>query len=277
VGAAYQTATSRDGPSCTEKTEPAEAQVACLGRLAVGETRRAARHLSARVAGGIESGTWRRCMSDDDLYRLPRVGAFSKKKTLIASEQDRPDVAEKRAQWRTSQEELHPDQVVFIDETWAKTNMTRRYGRAPVGTRLVEKTPCGRWQTTTFLGALRAKGFVAPLTVDGAINGELFRAWVQQHLAPTLQPGDIVVMDNLSSHKDSQARQMIINAGALIWDLPPYSPDFNPIEEMWSKVKALLRKAKARTPEALFHAIAEALRKITKDDCIGWFKHRGYL
>ena len=108
-------------------------------------------------------------------------------------------MAEKRIQWRDSQQHIDPEKVVFIDETWAKTNMTRRYGRAPIGTRLVEKTPCGRWQTTTFLGALRAEGFIAPLTADEPINGELFRGWVEQHLAPTLRPGDIVVMDNLSS------------------------------------------------------------------------------
>lgn len=109
------------------------------------------------------------------------------------------------------------------------------------------------------------------------MDAEVFRVYIEKVLVPELRAGDIVVMDNLSSHKDSQARQMIINTGALIWDLPPYSPDLNPIEEMWSKVKACLRKAKARTPEALINAIAEALRKISKEDCIGWFKHRGYI
>ena len=123
---------------------------------------------------------------------MSSAGAVAKKKTLIAQEQDRPDVAEKRAQWRASQDQIDPAQVVFIDETWAKTNMTRTYGRSELGTRLVEKTPCGRWQTTTFLGALRAEGFIAPLTVEGSINGALFRAWVEQHLVPVLKPGDIV-------------------------------------------------------------------------------------
>ena len=132
---------------------------------------------------------------------MPGVGAIAKKKTLIASEQDREDVVESRALWRLSQALIDPAKVVFIDETWAKTNMTRRYGRSELGTRVVEKTPCGRWQTTTFLGALRAEGFIAPLTIEGSINGPLFRAWVEQHLAPVLKPGDIVVMDNLSSHK----------------------------------------------------------------------------
>ena len=135
---------------------------------------------------------------------------------MIASEQDRPDVVEQRAAWRASQGLIDPAKVVFIDETWAKTNMTRTYGRSELGTRLVEKTPCGRWQTTTFLGALRAEGFIAPLTVEGGINGQLFRAWVEQHLAPVLKTGDIVVMDNLSSHKVTGVRQAIEAAGASI-------------------------------------------------------------
>ena len=110
---------------------------------------------------------------------MPSAQEVAKKKTLIASEQDRPDVVEQRAAWRASQESIDPAKAVFIDETWAKSNMTRTYGRSELGTRLVEKTPCGRWQTTTFLGALRAEGFIAPLTVEGGINGELFRAWVE--------------------------------------------------------------------------------------------------
>ena len=145
------------------------------------------------------------------------------KKTLIASEQDRLDVVEQRAAWRDSQELIDPAKAVFIDETWAKTNMTRTYGRSELGTRLVEKTPCGRWQTTTFLGALRAEGFVAPLTVEGGINGELFLAWVEQHLVPVLKIGDIVVMDNLSSHKVPGIRKAIEAAGAELRYLPPYS------------------------------------------------------
>ena len=149
--------------------------------------------------------------------------AVAKKKTLIASEQDRPDVVEQCAAWRDSQERIDPAKVVFIDETWAKTNMTRRYGRSELGTRLVEKTPCGRWQTTTFLGALRAEGFIAPLTVEGSINGALFRAWVEQHLVPALKPGDIVVMDNLSSHKVAGIRKAIEAVGAELRYLPPYS------------------------------------------------------
>ena len=135
---------------------------------------------------------------------------------------------------------IDPDRVVFIDETWAKTNMTRRYGRSPIGMRLLEKTPCGRWQTTTFLGPLRATGFVAPLTVEGVINGDIFRAWVEQHFVATLAPGDIVVLDNLSSHKVTGIQKAIQSVGAELRYLPPYSPDLNPIELAFSKLKKLL-------------------------------------
>ena len=215
-------------------------------------------------------------MPDDDLYRLSRVGAVSKKKTLIASEQDRPDVAQQRAEWRASQKQIDPDKVVFLDETWAKTNMTRRYGRAPVGTRLEEKTPCGRWETTTFLGALRAEGFIAPLTIDGAINGSLFLAWVKQHLAPVLQPGDVVVMDNLSSHKVAGVREAIEAAGAELRYLPPYSPDLNPIELAFAKLKKLLRDGAERTVDKLWELCGRILDTFTETECRNYFKHCGY-
>ena len=201
---------------------------------------------------------------------------IAKKKTLIAKEQDRPDVAEKRIQWRASQEQIDPGKVVFIDETWAKTNMTRRYGRSQLGTRLVEKAPCGRWETTTFLGALRAEGFIAPLTVDGAINGPMFRAWVEQHLAPLLKPGDIVVMDNLSSHKVAGIRTAIEAAGAELRYLPPYSPDLNPIELAFSKLKKLLRDGAARTVDKLWELCGQILDQFTELECRNYFQHCGY-
>jgi transposase len=199
-----------------------------------------------------------------------------KKKTLIASEQDRPDVVEKRAQWRAAQEQIDPAKVVFIDETWAKTNMTRRYGRSALGTRLVEKTPDGRWQTTTFLGALRVEGFIAPLTVEGAINGPLFRAWIEQHLAPVLKPGDIVVMDNLSSHKVAGVREAIEAAGAELRYLPPYSPDLNPIELAFSKLKKLLRDGAERTVDKLWELCGRILEQFTESECRNYFQHCGY-
>jgi transposase len=185
-------------------------------------------------------------------------------------------VAERRLEWRVAQMHIDPRQVVFIDETWAKTNMTRTYGRAPLGSRLIEKTPSGRWQTTTFLGALRAEGFVAPLTVDGAINGPIFRAWVEQHLAPTLRPGDIVVMDNLSSHKVAGVRQVIEAAGAELRYLPPYSPDLNPIELAFSKLKKLLRDGKERTVDKLWTLCGRILEEFTEAECRRYFKHCGY-
>jgi len=127
------------------------------------------------------------------------------------------------------------------------------------------------------ISAIGLTGPEAPFVFEGPMNADVFRIYAERVLVPELRPGDIVVMDNLSSHKDSQAREMIQGAGAMIWDLPPYSPDFNPIEEMWSKVKAFLRKTKARTEKALLQAITDALRSITPDDCAGWFKHCGYL
>ena len=215
-------------------------------------------------------------MPDDDLQRLSGARAIAKKKTQIASEQDRPDVAQKRTEWRASQEKIDPAKAVFIDETWAKTNMTRTYGRSPLGTRLVEKTPYGRWETTTFLGALRAAGFIAPLTIEGTINGPLFRAWVEQHLAPVLKPGDIVVMDNLSSHKVAGVREAIEAVGAELRYLPPYSPDLNPIELAFSKLKKLLRDGAARTVDKLWELCGSILDQFTESECRNYFQHCGY-
>jgi len=154
--------------------------------------------------------------------------------------------------------------------------MTRRYGRAPRGQRLVDHVPHGHWQTTTFLAALRVDGLQAPLVVDGAINGELFLAYVRQHLAPTLKPGDLVVMDNLSSHKVKGVREAIEAAGAAVVYLPPYSPDFNPIEQLFAKLKALLRKYKERTVEALWNRIGNLLDGFTRVECRNYFRHCGY-
>jgi transposase len=183
---------------------------------------------------------------------------------------------EKRTEWRASQPQIDPAHFVFIDETWAKTNMTRTYGRSQLGTRLVEKTPFGRWQTTTFLGALRAEGFIAPLTVDGPINGPMFRAWIEQHLAPLLKPGDIVVMDNLSSHKVKGVREAIEATGAELRYLPPYSPDLNPIELAFSKLKKLLRDGAERTVDKLCALCGRILDQFTEAECRNYFKHCGY-
>ena len=154
--------------------------------------------------------------------------------------------------------------------------MTRRYGRSAEGSRLVEKTPCGRWTTTTFLGALRATGFVAPLTVDGPINGAVFLAWIRQHLAPTLRAGDIVVMDNLSSHRVAGVRDAIEAAGAEVRYLPPYSPDLNPIELAFSKFKKLLRDGAERAAEKLWALCGRVLDAFTEHECRNYFRHCGY-
>ena len=185
-------------------------------------------------------------------------------------------MVEQRAQWRASQQQIDPSHLVFIDETWAKTNMTRRYGRALLGVRVVEKAPCGRWQTTTFLGAMRAEGFIAPLTVEGPINGELFLAWVQQHLAPALKPGDIVVMDNLSSHKVAGVQKAIEAVGAELRYLPPYSPDLNPIELAFSKLKKLLRDGAERTVDKLWELCGKILDQFKEPECRNYFQHCGY-
>jgi transposase len=165
---------------------------------------------------------------------------------------------------------------VFIDEAGAKTNMTRLRGRSPQGQRVHDEAPSGHWSTTTMISSIRRDGSTACMTVAGATTGEVFRAYVEHVLVPTLRRGDIVVLDNLSSHKDKPAIALIEQAGAEVRFLPAYSPDFNPIEKMWSKVKALLRSAKARTEETLLAAIGTALRQVTVQDAAGWFASCGY-
>lgn len=171
---------------------------------------------------------------------------------------------------------LDPDRVVFLDETWAKTNMARTRGYAPRGERLVEAVPHGHWQATTFVGALRADGFIAPVVIDGAVNGDLFLAYVRQHLAPALRPGDVVVMDNLGSHKVAGVRQAIEAVGCRLLYLPPYSPDLNPIENAFSKLKGLLRKAAERTVEGLWAAIGRLLDQFGPAECRRYLRHCGY-
>jgi len=166
--------------------------------------------------------------------------------------------------------------LVFLDESGAKTNMTRLRGRAPRGQRVHASSPHGHWQTTTMISSIRLDGSYACMTIEGATDTEVFRAYVGQVLRPTLRVGDIVIMDNLWPHKNDQTLQLIQEAGAHVLFLPPYSPDFNPIEKMWSKVKESLRNAQARTPCALIHAIASALESVTPKDAINWFASCGY-
>lgn len=193
-----------------------------------------------------------------------------------AAEQDRPDVAAQRGDWRAGQAALDVDRLVFVDETWASTNMGRRYGRAPLGERLVVPVPHGHWKTTTFLAALRVGGLTAPLVIDGAINGDLFVAYVEQVLVPALRPGDVVVMDNLSSHKRARVREAIEAAGGRLLYLPPYSPDLNPIEQVFAKLKALVRKAGKRTVDELWQFLGQALDAFSPEECRNYFRHCGY-
>ena len=195
---------------------------------------------------------------------------------MIASEQRRKDVAAARQQWIADQTAINPDRLVFIDETWAKTNMTRTYGRSQRGKRLIADVPHGRWETTTFVGAMRSTGFIAPLCVDGAINGSVFLTWVEQHLVKALRPGDVVVMDNLSSHKIAGVAEAIESAGAEVRYLPAYSPDLNPIELAFSKFKKLLRDGARRTTEKLWDLCGQVLGLFTETECRNYLSHCGY-
>jgi transposase len=204
------------------------------------------------------------------------AGPDLEKKVLRAAEQDRPDVAERRDRWRAAMPGLDPERLVFVDETWAATNMTRARGRCPSGKRLVMPVPHGHRKTTTFVAALRADGLVAPTVVDGAIDGELFEAYVRQQLVPTLTAGDVVVMDNLSSHKRAGVREAIEAAGGRLLYLPPYSPDLNPIEQAFAKLKALLRKAGERSVEGLWRLLGRLLDAFPPEECRNFLSHCGY-
>jgi len=195
---------------------------------------------------------------------------------LRAAEQDRADIAEARDEWRASQPDLNPERLVFIDETWAKTNMARLFGRAPRGQRLVGSVPHGHWMTTTFVAALRHDAITAPCVFDGPMDGASFLAYVEHFLAPTLRQGDVVVMDNLASHKVAGVREAIERAGVTLRYLPAYSPDLNPIEQVFAKLKAALRKAAARTFDALIKAIAQALADFTPEECANYIANSGY-
>jgi len=201
----------------------------------------------------------------------------SKKKSLHAAEQDRPDVKAQRIAWREKTAELDARRLVFIDESGAKTNMTRLYGRSFNGQRVVDAAPHGHWCTTTMLSAIRVDGSKAPMVIEGPTDADVFEAYVGQVLVQSLGPGDIVVLDNLAPHKQPGVIEAIEATGAEVWFLPPYSPDLNPIEKMWSKIKAFLRKAKARTWDALLAAIKAALQEVTASDARGWFQSCGYI
>lgn len=183
---------------------------------------------------------------------------------------------EERAVWSMLQSGLDPAKLVFLDETGASTKMARLRGRSPRGERCRAAVPHGHWKTTTLVAGLRLGGITAPGVIDGAMDGELFTLYAKHFLAPTLRPGDIVILDNLPAHKVTGARAAIEAVGATMLFLPPYSPDFNPIEQAFAKIKAILRKAAARTVETLEAAIAAALETFTPDECANYFANSGY-
>ena len=195
---------------------------------------------------------------------------------MIAAEQDRPDVARRRAQWAKYQDRIDPTRLVFIDETWTKTNMAPLRGWAPRGQRLNAKVPHGLWQIMAFIAALRHDRITAPWFLEGPINGEAFLLYIEKVLVPTLRHGDIVIMDNLGSHRGKIIRQLIRSAGAKLFLLPKYSPDLNPIEQVFAKLKHLLRKAAARTVDTVCAATGELLGAFTKNECANYFKNSGY-
>ena len=185
-------------------------------------------------------------------------------------------MARERRHWRVWQRYMDPARFVFLDETGTSTNMVRRYGRCPRGERLVDATPWGHWKITTFVAGLRASGLMAPMVLDGPMTGEVFRAYVEQVLVPELSPGDVVVLDNLAAHKVAGIREAIRAADASLLYLPPYSPDLNPIEQVFAKLKALLRKAETRTKEALWTTIGALRDEFSPEECQNYLTNSGY-
>ena len=185
-------------------------------------------------------------------------------------------MAAHRARWRVWQRFLGAAAFVVLDETGATTDMVRRYGWSPKGERLIDTAPHGHWHTTTFVAGLKYDGVVAPLVFDGPMTGAIFRDYVEQFLAPALSPGDVVVMDNLQAHKVAGVEGMIRAAGASLMYLPAYSPEFNPIEQFFAKLKALLRKAAARTQEALWTTIGKLLDEFSAEECRNYIENSGY-
>ena len=195
---------------------------------------------------------------------------------MLPAEQTRPDVARRRQRWKAHQGRIDPRRLVFIDETWVKTNMAPLRGWGPRGQRLHAHVPHNHWKTLTFIAALRIDRVDAPWVIDGPINGELFTLYVEKVLAPTLADGDVVIGDNLGSHKGKAARYAIRQVGAHLLFLPPYSPDLNPIEQLFAKLKHLIRNAQPRTVEESWRKVAELLELFSPTECSNYFRHAGY-
>ena len=195
---------------------------------------------------------------------------------MHAAEQLREDVAEKRARWHADLAQIPVDKLVFLDESGVSSNLTRLRGRALREQRLVARVPFGHWQSNTVIAAIRLSGVCSPAVFNAATDTEVFEVYVEQTLLPELKKGDVVIMDNLPAHKVKRIREMIEKAGVEVRFLPPYSPDFNPIENMWSKAKALIRAAEARTFDTIVEAVGKALRAVTLQDCLGYFQNCRY-
>jgi transposase len=200
----------------------------------------------------------------------------SQKKSLRAAEQDSERVQAQRQFWQTEACHIDPSQFVFVDESGVTTEMTRRYGRALHGARVDEGVPAGRWRTLTVLGAVSLSGWLAVMSVEAATDGDIFLAYLKHVLCPQLKPGQLVVMDNLGAHKVDGVRQLIEQTGASLCYLPPYSPDFNPIEKCWAQLKQKLRALKARSVITLQQALSEALATLTPQNATNYFRHCGY-
>src|SRR3954453_16416871 len=262
----------------TPARTPARLQARRPSRLPAGGDRgRTGRH-HRRTAAPAHRGERRACQHRHDLD-LPRSLRPDLQKEVPARRRagaPRRDVVERREDWFEAQLDLDPAKLVFVDESFASTNMARLYGRAPRGVRLRAAVPHGHRKKTTLVAGLRLSGVTATQLLDGSLNGEGFLEYVRQVLVPALAPGDIVVIDNLSSHKSHPVREAIEAAGAKLLFLPPYSPDFNPIEKAFSKLKALLRKAAERTVSGLPQAILRILAAFTASECANYFASAGY-
>lgn len=210
------------------------------------------------------------------ICRAVRKLGYRIKKTVRAAEQDRPDVAAARTAWRAEAPTWEASRLVFLDESGVRTDLIRRYGRGRRGVRVTDTAPDGRWHTTTFLAGLRMEGLIAPGVFDGPIDTASFTAWVEQQLAPSLRPGDVVILDNLSCHHSPAAQHAVEAVGARFCFLPKYSPDLNPIELCFAKLKAILRAARCRTVATMWETIGQCIPRFSATECQQYFRHCGY-